>query len=112
MLATKKGVPLTDASLQKPEKADELDKMLAELTENEGKSIVVCGDNNPDYQVLVNGINQMLGNIGNTIRFERTYNHFTGSEQWKETLLATDPGAVIIWDINPIYNHPESERCV
>ncbi|MDX9908164.1 MAG: hypothetical protein RBS23_01790, partial [Mariniphaga sp.] len=110
VLATKKGVPLTDASLQKPEKADELDKMLAELTENEGKSIVVCGDNNPDYQVLVNGINQMLGNIGNTIRFERTYNHFTGSEQWKETLLATDPGAVIIWDINPIYNHPESEK--
>lgn len=110
VLATKKGVPLTDAPLQKPEKADELDKMLAELAENEGKSIVVCGDNNPDYQVLVNGINQMLGNIGTTIRFERTYNHFTGSEQWKETLLATDPGAVIIWDINPIYNHPESEK--
>jgi hypothetical protein len=52
---------------------------------------VVCGDNNPDYQAIVNGINQMLENIGNTIRFDRSYNHYQGSEKWKETLLNSNP---------------------
>ncbi len=109
VLAAKKGFAATDAPDLSPEVAGKLDDIMAGLLENEGRSVVVCGDNNPDYQVIVNGINQMLGNIGSTIKFERTYNHFRGNEQWKETLL-TNPGAVIIWDVNPVYNHPEAEK--
>ena len=63
VLAAKKGFAATDAPNLSPEVAGKLDDMMAGLLENEGRSVVVCGDNNPDYQVIVNGINQMLGNI-------------------------------------------------
>ncbi|HEY9116762.1 MAG TPA: TAT-variant-translocated molybdopterin oxidoreductase, partial [Roseivirga sp.] len=38
-----------------------------ELWATKGKSLVVCGSNDPAVQVLVNGINAMLGNYGTTI---------------------------------------------
>jgi len=109
-LAAKKGAPAIAVPTPPQEITPKLDEVLDDLTANEGKSLVVCGDNNPDYQVIVNGINQLLGNIENTIQFERTYNHFRGSEKSLETLLSSSPGAVIIWDVNPVYNHPESEK--
>ena len=109
-LASQKGITGIEATVPSQEIISSLDKILEELYANQGNSLVVCGDNNTDYQVIVNGINQMLGNIGQTIRFERTYNHYRGSEKWKETLLNNNPGAVIVWDVNPVYNHPESEK--
>lgn len=109
-LATEKGIAATETPSLSQEVSLELDKIVADLSSNAGKSIVVCGDNNPDYQTIVNGINQILENIGNTIRFDRSYNHYRGSEKWKETLLNSNPGAVIVWDVNPVYNHPESEK--
>ncbi|HSH20166.1 MAG TPA: hypothetical protein VLA03_06920, partial [Draconibacterium sp.] len=109
-LAAQKGLSTIEARAISQELGNSLDKIIEELYACQGNSLVVCGDNNPDYQVIVNGINQMLGNIGQTIRFERTYNHYRGTEKWKETLLTSEPGAVIIWDVNPVYNHPESEK--
>lgn len=109
-LAAQKGAATIKATTPPQEVTQKLDKIVADLTASEGKSLVVCGDNNPDYQVIVNGINQLLGNIGNTILFERTYNHFQGSEKSLEALLNSNPGAVIVWDVNPVYNHPQAEK--
>lgn len=109
-LAAKNGAVTAEASAPPQDVIQKLDKIAADLTASEGKSLVVCGDNNPHYQVIVNGINQFLGNIGNTIQFERTYNHFQGSEKSLEALLNSNPGAVIVWDVNPVYNHPESKK--
>ncbi|WP_372932300.1 4Fe-4S dicluster domain-containing protein [Mariniphaga sediminis] len=109
-LATQKGFPAIASDIPAPAVAAELDNVVADLAASEGNSLVVCGDNNPDYQVIVNGINQALKNIGKTVGFERTYNHFRGTEKWKDTLLNAEPGAVIVWDANPVYNHPESDK--
>lgn len=109
-LAVQKGAATVEAPAPPENISRHLDKVVGDLVASEGKSLVVCGDNNPDYQVVVNGINQLLGNIENTIQFERTYNHFQGSEKSLETLLNSNPGAVIIWDVNPVYNHPEAEK--
>ncbi len=109
-LAEKQGNPVVNSTSLSPDLKNSLNKITDELNSCNGRSLVVCGDNNPDCQAIVNGINQMLGNIGQTIRFERTYNHFRGTEKWKETLLNNNPGAVIIWDVNPVYNHPEYEK--
>jgi len=92
------------------ETANALDNVAKTLLQNKGNSLLVCGDNNPDHQVLVNSINQTLGNIGKTIRFGRNYNHYRGTEEWFERLSNANPRAVILWDVNPIYNHPESEK--
>ena len=92
------------------EVTEELDKVAADLLQKKGKSVVVCGDNNPDHQVLVNSINQILDNVGKTIQFGRNYNHYRGTEEWYEKLVNANPRAVILWDVNPVYNHPESEK--
>ena len=109
-LAAEKGLTTFDLPAPGAEIKPQLDKIADDLSKNKGKSIVVCGDNNPDFQVIVNAINQLLGNIENTITFDRTYNHYRGSEKWKETLLNGNPAAVILWDVNPVYNHPESAK--
>ncbi|MCA1761368.1 MAG: twin-arginine translocation signal domain-containing protein, partial [Bacteroidales bacterium] len=109
-LAAQKGAATIEAPAPPQDVAQKLDNAINDLAASEGKSLVVCGDNNPDYQVIANNINQLLGNVGNTILFERIYNHFQGSEKSLETLLNSNPGAVIIWDVNPVYNHPESEK--
>ncbi|HDR52780.1 MAG TPA: hypothetical protein ENN90_14375, partial [Mariniphaga anaerophila] len=109
-LSAKKGVATVELPALPQEVIQKLYNVINDLAASEGKSLVLCGDNNPDYQTIVNGINQMLGNVGETVRFDRSYNHYRGSEQWKETLLNSDPGAVIVWDVNPVYNHPESEK--
>jgi molybdopterin-containing oxidoreductase family iron-sulfur binding subunit len=101
----------TGGSVDLPSKtASALDKVAADLQNKQGKSLLICGDNNPDYQVLANNINQKLGNVGATMRFGRNYNHYRGTEEWYNKLVNTNQGAVIFWDVNPVYNHPESEK--
>ncbi len=109
-LAAQNGATQVEATPPPQEIIEKLDSVINDLQANRGRSIVVCGDNNPDYQIIVNGINQLLGNIGETIRFDRTYNHFQGDDEWLETLLNSNPGAVIVWDTNPVYSHPLSEQ--
>lgn len=109
-IATASGTAAVDAGNLPSELAEPVQAIAEELISNRGRSIVVCGDNNPEYQVLVNGINQMLENIGQTIVFNRSYNHFRGTESGLNVLLNSNPGAVIAWDVNPVYSHPEAER--
>ena len=106
--AAKAGMPVIEGKSLPGEVVEKLDKAVVDLDKNKGKSLVVCGDNDPDLQAIVNGINQLLGNVGKTIAFDHAYNHFMGSETWSKTLLGNNLGAVILWDVNPVYNSPES----
>lgn len=109
-LASKLGFDLIESKAPENISQEQWAGIFKDLLDNQGNSLVVCGDNNPEYQVLVNGINQLLGNVGNTITWDRGYNHFSGTENWSKTLLNNQPGAVIIWDVNPVYNHPLSDQ--
>ncbi len=109
-IASRKGLPTVDVAPPPEAIARQLDKIIVDLMASQGKSLVVCGENNPDHQVIVNSINQLLGNIGSTIRFERPYNHYRGSETWQKALIENDPGAVIVWDVNPVYDHPAANE--
>lgn len=110
LIAAGNGSAVPDAGNLSPELAETLQDIAQELLENRGRSLVICGDNNPEYQVLVNGINQLLENIGQTIIFNRSYNHYRGTENWVDVLLNSSPGAVIAWDVNPVYSHPFSAK--
>ena len=109
-IATKQGLNPADSVTPPPGIEGKLQAAADDLIAHRGRSLMLCGENNPDYQVLVNSINQMLGNIGSTVVFNRTYNHYQGTEQWLDVLLQGNPGAVVVWDVNPVYNHPESQR--
>jgi len=46
---------------------DKIASAAKDLLSNKGKSIVACGVNDPNIQSIVNAINNLLGNYGNTI---------------------------------------------
>ncbi len=91
-----------------------LEKAAADLKANAGKSLVVCGSNNPAAQILVNSINNALGNYGNTLSFARTLNLKKGNDKsMAEAIAGIGAGTyqgVIFWDVNPVFSHPAGDK--
>ncbi|MCS6933814.1 MAG: TAT-variant-translocated molybdopterin oxidoreductase [Chitinophagales bacterium] len=85
-------------------------KVAEELSAAAGNSLVVCGSNDVNVQLLVNAINAKLGNYGNTISWSRTINTKQGSDESITKLVNGindgSIGAVLIYDANPVYNAP------
>ncbi len=83
-----------------------------ELWANRGKSLVVAGSNDPMVQVLVNGINSMLGNYGTTINANAPVHYRQGNDQAMSSLVKEMNGgsvsAVIFLDCNPMYDSAEA----
>lgn len=85
------------------------------LVAAQGKSLVVCGSNDTHVQVLVNGINAMLGNLGNTIDFANPYLLKQGIdanfENFTKELAEGKVGLVMFADgVNPLYSHPNASQ--
>lgn len=84
----------------------------ADLLKNKGASLVVCGSNDLHIQVLVNGINEMLGNYGTTIDATRPQHLRKGSDYDVAALVQElNSGAVdalMIIDADPVYSLPGS----
>jgi len=102
------GTSLTSSSLEI------VDKTIAEaakkLVENKGKSLVVCGSNDISTQVIVNAINTMLDNYGNTIDLNNPTHLKQGSDEDLAALVAEmkegKVAALITYNANPVYNAP------
>lgn len=81
-----------------------------ELIANKGTSLVVSGSNDVNVQLLVNGINYMLGNYGKTIDFSVPSYQKQGNDEtmaaFIEEVKAGSVGAVIFYGANPVYDHP------
>lgn len=79
----------------------------AELKAAKGKSLVVCGSNDKDDQMLVNAINMMLNNYGSTIDTTNYYKGQSADEKSFDAFVknAGKYGAVITLDANPVYSH-------
>ena len=84
-----------------------------ELLQNERKSIVVSGSNDENIQLLVNGINYLLGNYGNTISWDSALLVKQGLDEEINTLLDDLQNgkvhALFVWGVNPVYDHPEGK---
>ncbi|MBL7971971.1 MAG: TAT-variant-translocated molybdopterin oxidoreductase [Prolixibacteraceae bacterium] len=82
-----------------------------DLLENEKQSIIISGSNDVNIQLLVNGINQLLGNYGQTIGLENPLLVKQGIDQDTEQLLADLKAgtvkALLVWNANPVYDHPK-----
>jgi len=81
-----------------------------ELWASRGKSLVVCGSNDPDVQLVVNAINHVLGNYGSTIDLNNPVNYRKGDEDLMNNFIqqagSGSIGAVIFLGCNPVYDHP------
>ena len=88
--------------------SSKIEAVAAELLAAKGKAIVVSGSNNKSTQLLVNAINNMLGNYGSTITWDRACYYKQGDDAALATLLndmsAGQVGAVLVMDANPAYS--------
>jgi MoCo/4Fe-4S cofactor protein with predicted Tat translocation signal len=85
--------------------------LIKDLLENEKQTIIISGSNDVNIQLLVNGINQLLGNYGTTIGLENTLQTKQGIDQDMVRLLgelkAGSVKALLVWGANPVYDHPQ-----
>jgi molybdopterin-containing oxidoreductase family iron-sulfur binding subunit len=92
--------------------AAHLDQAINELWAHKGASLVVSGSNDPSIQMLVNGINSMLGNYGTTITTDQPV-HFRQGNDAEMATFAKDlnggkVGAAIFLGCNPAYDSAEA----
>ncbi len=84
-----------------------------ELLKHKGKSIVLSNSNDPETQIIINGINSLLGNIGETIDFQYALLTRQGNEddlhKLIERMKSGQVGAIIIQGVNPCYDSPHAE---
>lgn len=103
---------ITGGNIQSPSLNDKakaaLNKVASELKAAKGKSLVLCGTNNLAEQIIVNAINNELGNIGSTVDFKNASLQRQGSDKDLSQLLADMNGGkvdvLIINQANPVYD--------
>lgn len=110
-LASKAGAP--GLSINTSE-VDAMCKNAAEkLWFHKGESLMVAGSNSKGIQVLVNAINNILGNYGTTISQKSELNMYQGKDQDIQDLIAEmksgKVGMVIIQGVNPAYSLPNAD---
>ncbi len=101
--------PALDTRLQQG-----VQKTASELSKNKGAAVVLSGSNDQNIQIIVNGINELIGANGTTIDWSSTYNTCQGIDGEMEKLLtdmnAGAIGALLIYEANPVYNYYDSKR--
>lgn len=94
----------------------DLDELVDELMAKQGKSLIISGSNDSACQQLVNEINYLLGNYGQTIDFSRQLNIRTGHDDQMARLIhemqSGEVDALLCYNVNPAYNHPNAEAFV
>ncbi|MBI5473956.1 MAG: 4Fe-4S dicluster domain-containing protein [Ignavibacteriae bacterium] len=110
LIAAKAGKLLnTDAKLSQ-ELATTIDSLATRLWDARGKSLVVCGVNTVQCQILVNTLNALLGNYGQTVDVEQPSHQYAGNDAELIALLdeikSGKVTALFIADANPVYDLP------
>lgn len=94
-----------------PAPAIDVTKLAHKLIGAKGKSIVVCGINDTALQIIVNAINHMLQNYGNTIDFSAALNIRKGIDADMTSLVSEmnegKTGVVLFYNVNPVYNYSD-----
>lgn len=93
---------------------EKINAVAKELLAAKGSSLVVSGSNDANVQVVVNAINNALGNYGTTLSFANSYNTKTGSDKALASLLEGlsngSTKAVLFFDANPLLTHPMADK--
>jgi molybdopterin-containing oxidoreductase family iron-sulfur binding subunit len=83
-----------------------------DLAAHKGHSLVVSGSNNKGEQILVNQMNNLLGNYGKTISFANASNQRQGVDAEVQGLIREMNGggvdALIVLDANPAFDLPNA----
>lgn len=98
---------LTGGTATKTAYDKQIDAAVASLSASKGESIVVCGQNDVNIQLLVNAINNALGNYGKTIDIKRHSNTRQGNDEAVASLMkemeAGKVDALLIYGVDPVF---------
>lgn len=79
-----------------------------DLWASKGASLVVSGSNDPNVQVVIHAINELLGNNGVTVDFATPANFRKGDDskmnQFVSDLKGGRVGGVVFYNCNPVYD--------
>ncbi|HJZ78153.1 MAG TPA: hypothetical protein VKE51_40780, partial [Vicinamibacterales bacterium] len=91
-----------------------LDSTADDLWRARGESLVVCGVNDVDTQILVHAMNALLGNIGTTLDLDNVSLQKRGDDvalaRLVDDMEAGRVGGLILYGVNPVYDAPDSDR--
>ncbi|HEY5747005.1 MAG TPA: TAT-variant-translocated molybdopterin oxidoreductase [Chryseolinea sp.] len=111
LIAAKAGKPAVSGG---DEKLKHVAKAAEDLWASRGKALVVAGSNDKSVQILVNGINDMLGSYGTTIDTAVTVNYRQGDDAAMAAFVSDVEGGkvdgVIFYNCNPVYDYPQGEK--
>jgi molybdopterin-containing oxidoreductase family iron-sulfur binding subunit len=100
---------IKDAALSKA-----IDATAALLTAHKGESLVVCGSNDVNLQIVVNAINEAIGANGKTINWAVTANYRQGIDadmvKLVEDMNAGNVGALLVHATNPVYTYYQGDK--
>ena len=90
-----------------------LAKAAEDMKASQGASLVVSGSNDKNIQIVVNAINNLLGNYGSTILPNATVNFRQGNDEEMNAFIAEAKegklDGVIFYNCNPVYDHPNGD---
>ncbi len=96
--------------------SEEMQELASELKNFRGRSLVISGSGDTSIQVLVNQINNALGNYGKTIDITRPVYVRKGVDSdmiaLVENMNSGSIDALFIVNTNPAYHFPEAEKFV
>ena len=101
--------PQLDGKLQQA-----INKVAADLKNNNGTAVVVSRSNNVNVQTIVNAINQQIGAYGKTIDWSAPVNYRQGIDKDMTDLVTAmqngQVGALLIYGANPAYDYFDAEN--
>ena len=93
-----------------------ISKVAEQLRGSRGNSLVVSASNNVMEQIMVNKINEMLGNLGSTITFTHASLQRQGIDSEIQGLISEMQGggvdAVMVLDANPAFDLYNSDKFI
>jgi len=111
-LAKIKGSPIYNINV--PLSPVEIKSLTNELWLNRGKSLVISNSNEAGIQILVNAINDLLDNYGNTIDLNTPLYLKQGIDSEMEAFVSDmekgNVDALIINNVNPVYDYSDTDR--
>jgi molybdopterin-containing oxidoreductase family iron-sulfur binding subunit len=97
-----------------PVASAQLDAVADELWKHRGESLVVTGRNDVAIQLVVNGLNDLLGNVGSTVDIARPSLQRQGDDaavaELIEEMNRGEVHVLILHGVNPAYDHPDAAR--
>lgn len=91
----------------------DIDDVANDLLANKGKSLVVSGTNDLNIQLIVNAINNALGNYGNTLDITKPMNLKQGDDKAVADLVkemnAGSVAGLLLYNVNPVYDYADAK---